>query len=80
MLSGPDPEPVAALAGTVFDDVTYGYVPWSTSKSIPWAPSNNIFFLSFLSWSNFNHTGFANFKISGAIFSNLFLIHLALIH
>ncbi len=31
----------------VFDEVTYGYVPWSTSRSEPCAPSN-IMFLPFL--------------------------------
>ena len=41
-------------------------------RSIPWAPSNNIFFLSFINSSNFNQIGFANFKISGAILSKFF--------
>ena len=36
---GPAPVPVAALAATGFDDVTNGYVPWSMSSSVPWAPS-----------------------------------------
>jgi len=39
----PQPEPVAADEATVLDEVTNGYVPWSTSKRTPCAPSNNIF-------------------------------------
>ena len=44
---GPQPVPVAAADATVLDDVTNGYVPWSTSNKIPCAPSNNIFFFFF---------------------------------
>src|SRR2546422_2931850 len=35
---GPIPAPTAAFPATVFDEVTYGYVPWSMSSRVPWAP------------------------------------------
>ena len=38
---GPSPAPTAALPATVFDEVTYGYVPWSMSSRVPWAPSKS---------------------------------------
>ena len=44
-------------------------MPWSTSKSIPWAPSNKIFFPDNLNWSIFFHTGWENWSIWGANFS-----------
>ena len=44
----PWPDPVAAADAIVFDEVTYGYVPWSISSKAPWAPSYKIRFLSFL--------------------------------
>ena len=39
MAVGPMPEPVAAPPAVVFDEVTNGYVPWSRSRAVPWAPS-----------------------------------------
>ena len=39
MSFGPTPVPVQALADTGFEEVTNGYVPWSMSSSVPWAPS-----------------------------------------
>ena len=38
---GPMPLPVQAPPATGFDDVTNGYVPWSRSSMVPWAPSNS---------------------------------------
>src|SRR6202044_250599 len=38
---GPMPEPTAAPPAVGFDDVTYGYVPWSTSSRVPCEPSSN---------------------------------------
>src|SRR5436309_6157743 len=35
------PAPTAAPPAVVLDDVTYGYVPWSTSSKAPWAPSSS---------------------------------------
>ena len=72
MVFGPQPDPVAADEATVLEEVTNGYVPWSTSSKIPWAPSNNIFLCFDLYSSNFFHTGFENFSISGAIFNKSF--------
>ena len=69
---GPHPEPVAAVDATVFEEVTKGYVPWSTSKRMPWAPSNNIFFPLALYSSIFFQTGWENLRISGAIFKRSF--------
>ena len=40
---GPIPEPTHAFPDKVLDDVTNGYVPWSTSKKVPCAPSNKMF-------------------------------------
>ncbi len=40
MSRGPRPVPTAASPAMVFDDVTNGYVPTSTSSSAPCAPSN----------------------------------------
>src|SRR3989441_7437742 len=37
---GPIPTPTAAPPAVVLDEVTYGYVPWSTSSSAPCAPSS----------------------------------------
>ncbi len=34
------PEPAHAPPAVGDDDVTNGYVPWSMSSSVPWAPSN----------------------------------------
>ena len=70
---GPQPVPVAAADATVLDDVTKGYVPWSTSSSIPCAPSNNILFFCFLNSSILSQTGCENFNISGAIFKSFSL-------
>ena len=39
MSFGPTPVPVHARARTGLDEVTNGYVPWSMSSSVPWAPS-----------------------------------------
>ena len=36
---GPTPAPVQAPPAVGFEDVTKGYVPWSTSSSVPWPPS-----------------------------------------
>ena len=36
---GPTPEPVQAPPAVGFEEVTKGYVPWSTSSSVPWPPS-----------------------------------------
>src|SRR3954452_23533891 len=41
MRVGPMPEPTAAPPAVGFDDVTKGYVPWSTSSSVPWEPSRS---------------------------------------
>ena len=41
-----DLEDVAAPDATGFDDVTNGYVPWSTSSSVPCAPSKSTDFPS----------------------------------
>src|SRR5512143_1364831 len=38
---GPTPDPVHAPPAVVFEEVTNGYVPWSMSSSVPWAPSNS---------------------------------------
>ena len=38
---GPIPEPTQAAPATGFDEVTNGYVPWSMSSSVPWAPSSS---------------------------------------
>ena len=40
MRRGPIPVPVAAHDATGFDDVTNGYVPWSRSRNVAWAPSS----------------------------------------
>ena len=72
----PQPEPVAAEEATVLEEVTKGYVPWSTSKRTPWAPSNNIFLFWDLNSSIFFHTGCENLSICGAILKDLFLIAL----
>src|SRR5207247_5208048 len=36
---GPTPSPVHTPPIDAFDDVTYGYVPWSISSNVPCAPS-----------------------------------------
>ena len=41
MRCGGTPEPVQAPPAVVFDEVTNGYVPWSMSRNVPCAPSNN---------------------------------------
>src|SRR5690348_13159124 len=41
MRVGPMPEPVAAPPAVGLDDVTNGYVPWSTSSSVPCDPSSS---------------------------------------
>src|SRR3712207_8695881 len=41
MRVGPIPEPVAAPPAVGLDDVTNGYVPWSTSSSVPCEPSSS---------------------------------------
>src|SRR4051812_40320800 len=41
MRIGGMPEPVQAPPAVGFDDVTNGYVPWSTSSSVAWPPSSN---------------------------------------
>ena len=38
---GPIPVPVQAAPAVGLDDVTKGYVPWSMSSIVPWAPSNS---------------------------------------
>jgi hypothetical protein len=38
---GGTPVPVHAPPAVVLDEVTNGYVPWSTSSSVPCAPSNS---------------------------------------
>jgi len=40
MRVGPIPEPTHAPPAVGFDDVTKGYVPWSTSSSVPCDPSS----------------------------------------
>ena len=42
MWRGPRPLPTDAPPATGFDDVTNGYVPWSTSRKVAWAPSSRI--------------------------------------
>ena len=39
---GAIPVPVIAPPIVELDEVTYGYVPWSKSSKVPWAPSINI--------------------------------------
>ena len=41
MWRGPMPAPVHAPPATGFDDVTKGYVPWSRSRNVAWAPSSS---------------------------------------
>src|SRR3954470_21409715 len=41
ILVGPMPEPTAAPPAVGLDDVTNGYVPWSTSRSVPCDPSSS---------------------------------------
>ena len=36
---GPTPAPVQAPPAVGLEEVTKGYVPWSTSSSVPWPPS-----------------------------------------
>ena len=43
MWRGPSPLPTAAPPEMGFDDVTYGYVPWSISRNVACAPSNKMF-------------------------------------
>ncbi len=38
---GPTPVPVQAPPAVGFEEVTKGYVPWSTSSRVPWPPSNS---------------------------------------
>ena len=40
MSRGPRPVPAQAPPAVGFDDVTYGYVPWSRSRNVAWAPSS----------------------------------------
>src|SRR5690348_13630889 len=40
ILVGPTPEPTQAPPAVGEDEVTNGYVPWSTSSSVAWAPSS----------------------------------------
>src|SRR4029079_14240736 len=47
MSLGPTPAPTHAAPATGLDEVTNGYVPWSMSRSVPWATSNSTDF-SFL--------------------------------
>ena len=42
MSRGPRPVPLHAPPAVGFDDVTYGYVPWSRSRNVAWAPSSRI--------------------------------------
>jgi hypothetical protein len=35
------PAPVHAPPAVALDDVTKGYVPWSTSSSVAWPPSSS---------------------------------------
>ena len=39
MSFGPAPVPVEAEPATGFEEVTNGYVPWSMSSIVAWAPS-----------------------------------------
>src|SRR3954452_2408572 len=41
ILVGPIPEPTDAPPAVGFEDVTKGYVPWSTSSSVPCDPSSS---------------------------------------
>ena len=41
MRVGPMPVPVQAAPATGLDEVTNGYVPWSMSSIVPWAPSKS---------------------------------------
>ena len=41
MRVGPMPAPAHAPPATVFDEVTNGYVPWSTSSRVACAPSRS---------------------------------------
>ena len=47
VIGGVTPEPVQTPAATVFEEVTYGYVPKSMSSIVPWAPSAKIDLLFF---------------------------------
>ena len=42
MSFGPTPAPMHADPATGFDEVTKGYVPWSMSSIVAWAPSKRI--------------------------------------
>src|SRR6201995_6164100 len=68
---GPRPEPVAAFAATVLDDVTYGYVPWSTSSMVPCAPSNRMRLPARRSPSRISKVGAMNGNTLGAAANNL---------
>ena len=46
IIVGGMPEPVHMPPEVVLDEVTYGYVPWSMSRNVPCAPSNNIRFFA----------------------------------
>src|ERR1700709_1109385 len=39
---GARPDPTAAPPAVGFEDVTYGYVPWSTSSRVPCDPSRRM--------------------------------------
>ena len=41
ILVGGTPDPVQAPPEVVLDDVMKGYVPWSRSSMVPWAPSKS---------------------------------------
>ena len=48
---GAIPNPVHVPAVTVFEEVTNGYVPKSTSSIVPCAPSANTFLPALKAWS-----------------------------
>ena len=50
MRFGPMPEPVAAPPAVEFEEVTNGYVPWSTSSMVAWPPSNSTYLPSSSAW------------------------------
>ncbi len=47
ILVGPMPAPVQAPPAVGFDEVTNGYVPWSTSSRVPWPPSSRTTLFAF---------------------------------
>ncbi|RPK74339.1 hypothetical protein EES44_01760 [Streptomyces sp. ADI96-15] len=47
---GPTPAPVQAPPAVGLEEVTKGYVPWSTSSRVPWPPSKRTTLSSSSAW------------------------------